>query len=127
MIEQKPANSTRPGLSLKLRVREVDETKAGEGLGSISPSKKDESWTLRACVLVIVLGQARTNVGEGVLLGIGAILTSALCYAVNIVLMRRQALAYLEQSQTSGGMTKQEAWASLCLALYGTAEFRYVD
>jgi drug/metabolite transporter (DMT)-like permease len=46
-----------------------------------------------AGVLVIVLGQARANVGSDVLLGIAAILASALCYAVNIVLMRRQALA----------------------------------
>jgi S-adenosylmethionine uptake transporter len=44
-------------------------------------------------VLVIVLGQARADVGKEVLLGVAAILGSALCYAVNIVLMRRQALA----------------------------------
>jgi S-adenosylmethionine uptake transporter len=46
-----------------------------------------------AGVVVIVLGQARAPVGSDVLLGIAAILASALCYAVNIVLMRRQALA----------------------------------
>jgi S-adenosylmethionine uptake transporter len=46
-----------------------------------------------AGVVVIVLGQARANVGSDVLFGIAAILASALCYAVNIVLMRRQALA----------------------------------
>src|SRR5256885_447001 len=46
-----------------------------------------------AGVLVIVLGQARANVANDVLLGIAAIIASALCYAVNIVLMRRQALA----------------------------------
>jgi S-adenosylmethionine uptake transporter len=44
-------------------------------------------------VLVIVLGQARAELGEGVLLGSAAIIGSALCYAVNIVLMRHQALA----------------------------------
>lgn len=44
-------------------------------------------------VIVIVLGQARSHVGQDVLLGIAAIIASALCYAVNIVLMRRQALA----------------------------------
>src|SRR4249919_1735651 len=44
-------------------------------------------------VLVIVFGQARANVGDDVLFGIAAIIGSALCYAVNIVLMRRQALA----------------------------------
>ncbi len=48
-----------------------------------------------AGVIVIVLGQARANVGSDVLFGIAAILLSALCYAANIVLMRRQALAAL--------------------------------
>jgi S-adenosylmethionine uptake transporter len=46
-----------------------------------------------AGVLVIVLGQASTKPAPDVLLGIAAILASALCYAVNIVLMRHQALA----------------------------------
>ncbi len=44
-------------------------------------------------VIVIVIGQARANVANDVLLGIAAIIGSALCYAANIVLMRRQALA----------------------------------
>lgn len=44
-------------------------------------------------VIVIVLGQARAQVGGDVLLGIAAIIGSALCYAFNIVLMRHQALA----------------------------------
>lgn len=46
-----------------------------------------------AGVIVIVLGEAQANVGGDVLLGIAAIIGSALCYAANIVLMRRQALA----------------------------------
>jgi S-adenosylmethionine uptake transporter len=46
-----------------------------------------------AGVLVIVLGQTRAHVANDVLLGVAAILASALCYAVNIVLMRHQALA----------------------------------
>ncbi|MFL6722082.1 MAG: DMT family transporter [Sphingomonas sp.] len=46
-----------------------------------------------AGVIVIVLGQARAHVGGDVLLGIAAIIGSALCYAFNIVLMRHQALA----------------------------------
>jgi S-adenosylmethionine uptake transporter len=46
-----------------------------------------------AGVIVIVVGQSRAALGEGVLLGTAAIIGSALCYAVNIVLMRRQALA----------------------------------
>lgn len=44
-------------------------------------------------VLIILTGQARSQVGGEALLGTAAIIGSALCYAVNIVLMRRQALA----------------------------------
>ncbi len=44
-------------------------------------------------VIVIVLGQARAEVSAEILLGTAAIIGSALCYAANIVLMRRQALA----------------------------------
>jgi S-adenosylmethionine uptake transporter len=46
-----------------------------------------------AGVVVIVLGQARTEVRSDVLLGIAAILASALCYSGNILMMRWQALA----------------------------------
>jgi S-adenosylmethionine uptake transporter len=46
-----------------------------------------------AGVLVIVGGQARADVGDEVFFGTIAILGSAVCYAVNIVLMRRQSLA----------------------------------
>ena len=46
-----------------------------------------------AGVVVIVVGQAHAQVASDVLLGIAAIIGSALCYAVNIVLMRHQALA----------------------------------
>ena len=41
--------------------------------------------------------------------------------------MRQQALAYLEQCQHADGLSRQEAWSRLCQALYGTAEFRYVE
>ena len=51
------------------------------------------SLTAFAGVLIIVLGQARAELGPGVLLGSAAILGSALCYAVNIVMMRHQSLA----------------------------------
>jgi len=44
-------------------------------------------------VVVIVAGQATTRLGPGALLGIAAIIGSALTYAVNIVMMRQQALA----------------------------------
>jgi len=45
-----------------------------------------------AGVIVIVLGQATGTLGGDALIGSAAILGSALCYAVNIVLMRSQAL-----------------------------------
>jgi len=44
-------------------------------------------------VVIIVLGQAESHLGSDALLGTIAIIGSALCYAVNIVLMRHQALA----------------------------------
>lgn len=46
-----------------------------------------------AGVIVIVAGQARAELGPGVLMGTLAVLASAVCYAVNIVLMRHQAVA----------------------------------
>jgi len=58
----------------------------------IGPASIAGALAAFAGVLVIVLGQARANVRQDVLLGIASILASALCYAVNIVLMRRQAL-----------------------------------
>ena len=51
------------------------------------------SITAFAGVLIIVAGQASAEMGEGVLVGTVAILGSAVCYAVNIVMMRRQSLA----------------------------------
>ena len=41
--------------------------------------------------------------------------------------MKAQSLAFLEQSEKDEGKTRVEAWSALCQALYGTAEFRYVD
>jgi S-adenosylmethionine uptake transporter len=46
-----------------------------------------------AGVLVIFLGQARADLGYEAVLGSVAVLVSAVCYAVNIILMRRQSLA----------------------------------
>jgi S-adenosylmethionine uptake transporter len=51
------------------------------------------SFVAFAGVVVIVWGQARAEAGPEVLLGSAAIIGSALCYAVNIVLMRHQSLA----------------------------------
>jgi S-adenosylmethionine uptake transporter len=46
-----------------------------------------------AGVIIIVIGQARAEVARDVLLGIAAILASAICYSGNILMMRWQALA----------------------------------
>ena len=46
-----------------------------------------------AGVVVIMVGQARADLGPRVLVGSAAILASALCYAANILMMRWQALA----------------------------------
>ena len=46
-----------------------------------------------AGVTLILAGQARADLGQDALLGSAAILFSAVCYAVNIVLMRAQAMA----------------------------------
>jgi S-adenosylmethionine uptake transporter len=44
-------------------------------------------------VLLIMAGQAQADLGREALIGSLAILCSALCYALNIILMRRQSLA----------------------------------
>ena len=46
-----------------------------------------------AGVVVIVVGQAQADLGRDALIGSLAILVSAICYAFNIILMRRQSLA----------------------------------
>lgn len=46
-----------------------------------------------AGVVAIVLGQARAELGREALTGSAAIIASAVCYAVNIVMMRHQAVA----------------------------------
>ena len=58
----------------------------------IGPRSVGGSAVAFAGVLVIMFGQARAQLGPRVLLGSAAILGSALCYAANIVIMRRQAL-----------------------------------
>ena len=59
----------------------------------IGPRSISGSVMAFAGVLVIVLGQARADLGTDALLGSVAIIGSALCYAINIVLMRHQSLA----------------------------------
>lgn len=62
----------------------------GERIGSRSIAGSIAAF---AGVLIIIYGQATAKLGSDVLLGSAAIIGSALCYAVNIVLMRHQALA----------------------------------
>ncbi|HUG45050.1 MAG TPA: DMT family transporter [Sphingomicrobium sp.] len=59
----------------------------------IGPRSIGGSAAAFAGVLVIVLGQATTDLAREALIGSAAILASALCYAGNIVMMRHQALA----------------------------------
>ena len=60
---------------------------------TVGPRTVGASLTAFGGVLVILLGQARADLGQEALLGSAAILLSAVCYAVNIILMRRQSLA----------------------------------
>jgi S-adenosylmethionine uptake transporter len=53
-----------------------------------------------AGVIVIFVGQARANLGEEAMLGSLTILASAVCYALNIVIMRHQALIALPKEIT---------------------------
>ena len=59
----------------------------------IGPRSIGGSAMAFAGVAVIVLGQARSELGAGAAWGTFAILGSALCYAANIVVMRHQAVA----------------------------------
>jgi S-adenosylmethionine uptake transporter len=74
-----------PLIALMLAALFLGEKIGGRSLGG--------SIIAFAGVIVIVLGQARAELGPNVLLGTLSILGSALCYACNIVLMRHQALA----------------------------------
>lgn len=60
---------------------------------SVSPRILGGSLIAFAGVIVIFIGQARADLGREALLGSLAILASAVCYAINIILMRRQAQA----------------------------------
>lgn len=59
----------------------------------VSPRIVGGSAVAFAGVLVIFIGQARADLGREAMLGSLAILASAVCYAINIILMRRQAQA----------------------------------
>jgi S-adenosylmethionine uptake transporter len=59
---------------------------------SVSPRIVGGSLIAFCGVIIIFIGQARADLGREVLLGSLSILASAVCYAINIILMRRQAL-----------------------------------
>jgi S-adenosylmethionine uptake transporter len=58
----------------------------------IGPRTIGASLIAFAGVLLIFVGQAQADLGHEALMGSFAILASAVCYAVNIILMRQQAL-----------------------------------
>ena len=59
---------------------------------TIGPRTVAASLIAFAGVIIIFIGQAQADLGHDALIGSIAILVSALCYAVNIILMRQQAL-----------------------------------
>jgi S-adenosylmethionine uptake transporter len=59
---------------------------------TIGPRTIGASLIAFAGVLLIFVGQAQADLGREAMLGSFAILASAVCYAVNIILMRQQAL-----------------------------------
>ncbi|CAA9524789.1 MAG: FIG00636767: hypothetical protein [uncultured Sphingomonas sp.] len=59
----------------------------------VPPRTVGASLLAFAGVLVIFVGQARADLGSEALLGSLAVLASAICYAVNIILMRQQSQA----------------------------------
>ncbi|HMI41344.1 MAG TPA: DMT family transporter [Sphingomicrobium sp.] len=59
---------------------------------TIGPRTIAASLVAFAGVLLIFVGQAQADLGHEALMGSFAILASAVCYAVNIILMRQQAL-----------------------------------
>ena len=59
----------------------------------VGPRTLGASLIAFAGVLVIFIGQAQADLGREAMLGSLAVLASAVCYALNIILMRAQALA----------------------------------
>ena len=74
-----------PLISLLLAATFLDERIGSRSIGG--------SLMAFAGVMIIVFGQARADLGADALIGSAAIIGSALCYAINIVLMRHQSLA----------------------------------
>ncbi len=64
-------------------------------------------------VLIILAGQAHADLGREALVGAAAIIVSAVCYAYNIILMRRQALV----AESGEVAFFQSLTVALCLTL----------
>jgi S-adenosylmethionine uptake transporter len=60
---------------------------------SVGPRLIGASLAAFGGVLIILYGQARADLGRDAMLGSIAVLCSALCYAINLILLRRQSLA----------------------------------
>lgn len=88
----------------------------------IGPRSIGGSIAAFAGVLVIVLGQARADLGPEALIGSAAILGSAVCYAGNIVMMRRQALSAKPlEINFFQALTVMAIWI-VAMAIFGTPE-----
>jgi S-adenosylmethionine uptake transporter len=61
-------------------------------------------------VVVILIGQWQASLGENALLGSAAIFFAAICYAFNIVLMRKQAMV--------SGAVEVAFWQSVAIAVF---------
>jgi S-adenosylmethionine uptake transporter len=89
---------------------------------TIGPRSIGGSIAAFAGVLVIVLGQARGDLGPEALTGSAAILGSAVCYAINIVMMRRQAIAAKPlEINFFQALTVMAIWAAI-VAMFGLPE-----
>ena len=85
----------------------------------VGPRTVGASLIAFAGVLIIFVGQARADLGREALVGSLAILVSAGLYAVNIILMRRQALLADPMEITFFQSVIVTAILALCIPLFG--------
>lgn len=83
----------------------------------VAPAAIVASLVAAAGVVTILMGQARSEMGPDALWGALAVLGSALCYAFNIVLMRRQAqvagpaeVAFFQAAVVTGLLATAAPW-----------------
>lgn len=87
----------------------------------VGPRTVSASLIAFAGVIVIFVGQAQADLGADALLGSAAILASAVCYAINIILMRRQSLLAGPVEIAFYQNLTVSAVLLACLPLVGTA------